>query len=361
MRQYRVRARGFTLIELLVVIAIIGILIALLLPAVQKVREAANRAKCNNNLKQLVLASHNCHDQLGKMPPACAYFNSMNTEETGVAYGNVFFHLLPYIEQDNTYKAAQGPGYGNAQNLIYAAAYPTDLTKYPQGPAFCQNIKTFVCPSDPSVTQGSVGTTAAASTPAGGSYAYNWQVFGKHQGNDTTATDPVIGGQATDPDIYGSTANGANNYFNTPRIPASFPDGQSNTIIFTEKYGTCEFGTSAAQKGGNYWADEVRGSTTGWRSLNYHPQAGLWVSGTFPAPRPDNPNSPPLNLKFQVAPTPFSGTNGICHWDTSSTPHTGGILAALADGSVRSFASGTTERIWLLYLRPDDGQVINDQ
>lgn len=352
MRQFRVRARGFTLIELLVVIAIIGILIALLLPAVQKVREAANRAKCNNNLKQLVLASHNCHDQLGKMPPACGYFNSMNIEEQGAAYGNVFFHLLPYVEQDNTYKAAQGPGYANNQIQIYAAAYPTGTA---QGPAYVQNIKTFVCPSDPSVVQGS-----APSTAAGGSYAYNWQVFGKHKGNDTTAGDKAIGGEAvqTNP-IH------ADNFFNTPRIPASFPDGQSNTIMFTEKYSTCDHGTATTAKGGNLWADEVRALTgsgaTAWRGFNYHPQVGFWLSGTYPTQRPDNTNPPPYNLKFQVAPTPFSGQNGICYWDVASTPHTGGILAALGDGSVRSFASGTTERIWLLYLRPDDGDVINDQ
>jgi prepilin-type N-terminal cleavage/methylation domain-containing protein len=102
---------AFTLIELLVVIAIIGILIALLLPAVQKVREAANRAKCANNLKQLVTACHHFHDAIGMMPPGLGAVPSSwtQTDSQGLpvadTVGTVFVHLLPYIEQDNLFKA----------------------------------------------------------------------------------------------------------------------------------------------------------------------------------------------------------------------------------------------------------------
>src|SRR5215210_7456958 len=107
------RRRGFTLIELLVVIAIIAILIGLLLPAVQKVREAAARISCANNMKQLGLATINCADQnSGILPTGMGTYPNVDGDRNRGGYGSTFFHILPYIEQDNLYKSSYGRGGG---------------------------------------------------------------------------------------------------------------------------------------------------------------------------------------------------------------------------------------------------------
>jgi prepilin-type N-terminal cleavage/methylation domain-containing protein/prepilin-type processing-associated H-X9-DG protein len=161
MKSYsRERRPGFTLIELLVVIAIIAILIGLLLPAVQKVREAANRMKCTNNLKQMGLACHNYESAFGVLPPGgegsnaavngTAFSNDLVNgapPPAGTPYHSLFTYMLPFIEQDNIYKMIDQNQYYNAQSAVN----PNHLG------AFKNVIKTFICPSYPFEAKDSLG------------------------------------------------------------------------------------------------------------------------------------------------------------------------------------------------------------
>ncbi len=321
-RSHRGKPHGFTLIELLVVIAIIGILVALLLPAVQKVRESANRIVCTNNLKQIGLATHNCHDTYSVLPPLCVHrLDNPGVNQSmsvivvpgpykGAVGFTVFDWLLPFIEQDNLYRAAHLD-----VNTEVAPERPAALRKLYQQP-----VKTYRCPAEPQPIgpegdgMGSTNTGGAVSW-AIGNYAANYLVFG-----DTVA----------------HTTEGA------ARLPSSIPDGLSNTIFYTERYGTC--GNMGAadipSTTGNLWSD----SNTSWR-----PQ--FCMNGTVP------PTGTYTGcLLFQVAPDWLND----CDTRRAESPHQGGINVSLGDGSVRFLSGSISEATWQHACDPIDGNPLGD-
>jgi prepilin-type N-terminal cleavage/methylation domain-containing protein len=307
------RRKGFTLIELLVVIAIIAILIGLLLPAVQKVREAAARSQCSNNLKQMSLALHNCNDTYQKLPPVVGRFPS----GTGTA-NTLQFWLLPFLEQDNLYKAA----YDGATNSYDAELYMNPAYGFTSG---TQVVKTFLCPSDPSVNNGHTANApnGADNTPmAATSYGANAQVFGQCAG--AGANPPFL--------ITHSEGNA--------RIPGTFTDGTSNTVVFTDKYAECNNSAGSSTSGGSIW---------GRRSVipsTYGPYIGYIAK---------NVGGYAVTPPFLVQPAPY---NGNCDFRWPSSPHSGVIQAGLGDGSVRTVSQGISPETWWSAITPNGGEVL---
>jgi prepilin-type N-terminal cleavage/methylation domain-containing protein len=241
MRRPPSHLRAFTLVELLVVIAIIAILISLLLPAVQKVREAAARIQCTNNLKQIALACHSYNDAYKQLPPAFSPDPYSGAAPAGSnRRGTLHFFILPFIEQQNVYNNSAGNGYQNDAALQAATIIPV-----------------YLCPSDPS----SAGTYTQRYGYASTSYAANLLVF-KPSGPGNLVT--------------------------------AMTDGTSNTVIFAERYQIC------APTWGGYtgpaWAMHPSYVGHGWDT----PVFGWHEYGIGYDPSIDGS----VGFPFQIAPAP---------------------------------------------------------
>jgi prepilin-type N-terminal cleavage/methylation domain-containing protein len=331
---------GFTLIELLVVIAIIAILIGLLLPAVQKVREAAARTQCTNNLKQWGIAIHHCNDTYKKLPPALGWYPG-NSATTSKAYGVGTFHLLPFVEQQNLYNSSLAPSAILGGASVY---YPGNNNVYQQP------VSTFICPSDPSMgTDGKVtfGGTVNG-TFAGCSYGFNTLIS---SGKNCITYD-------TPPQ---AVANCSYDPQGAARIPQTFQDGTSNTILAGERYAKCT--NTKLQVGGSAWAYSAIHSPALPAPMNPEPMPvypGFEISffaGAGYVPFGGGVSIGPQSL-FQVQPLPFDGANSVCDPFRAQTPHTGGMVTLLGDGSVRIISPNISANTWWWACTPSGGETL---
>ena len=311
---------AFTLIELLVVSAIIAILIGLLVPAVQKVREAAARMRCVNNLKQIALATHNYHDANSQLPQL--WYQNTTTS----TYVNLFYLLLPFVEQQ----------------AVYDQGVPAGQTKRWGFFARSNILNIYICPSDPTELTNMDTLNNNKGAWASGSYAGNVMVFDPNPASPSNTSAPAPGRGLT--------------------LLTGMPDGTSNTVMFAHRLKFCDANGPGGITGQEEtdWAAYPRDSQWGfaavpgfgYRSYNsYHGANSIWTaSWAMDYSTSGKPNS---GIPFQTAPRP-----GVCDYTITQSPHPGVMVAALGDGSVRTVASSITTATWYNACHPFDGNAL---
>ena len=335
------RRSAFTLIELLVVIAIIAILIGLLLPAVQKVREAAARAQCQNNLKQIGLACHNHESAYGYFPTCGAQSAAMSAKNTPFVVEGWGAQILPFIEQDALHNFTKG---GNS--FTWYSALGKTPTEVP--------VKTYGCPSRSGPRQSvaaSWGSVYALNDYAGvmAEWGMEWQLGPPPHPNEANTFKGIIvkGGH-----LMGTESNGwAGSRKYTPVTAVGVTDGTSNTVMIAEK------AVSSRQYRAKVWD---------WWELNGWSHNADWpnmrLAGNWLPPMQDN-QYPRISWT--------NNANGPdWFWEPGfGSAHSGIFNAVLGDGSVRAIRisigncgnSGWSDNTCQLYRmgRRDDGLLYN--
>jgi prepilin-type N-terminal cleavage/methylation domain-containing protein/prepilin-type processing-associated H-X9-DG protein len=366
------RRQGFTLIELLVVIAIIAALIALLVPAVQKVRDTAMRLSCSNNLKQIVLASHNYHDTFEMLPPGCyipyAADGFHDTQDISKPFGpNWAVYLLPFIEETNIYNQANVMSYPGTDLTVNLYNYHTYNVSWRAIRGI--QVKVYLCPADPNNRNpyddpSGVDCPAQAGWARGNYAATCGFTDSDHTTNDNPAllNNPFDGTSGDGINPYGVNipiSKGPIFYFSTTGFGSTLTeitDGTSNTIMFNE----VRSGVNALDPRGT-WA------------LG-HPGCSLTEAGRGYNPTPNNMLDSPDGqtygdelqncYKFWYYGIGYIDGMG-CFPNTpgdqmnsamARSRHANGVNCGFADGSVRFIKNSIDQYTWCILQSKNDGQ-----
>ncbi len=356
--RYVKRCVGFTLIELLVVIAIIAVLVGLLLPAVQKVREAAARMQCSNNLKQIGLALANADTTYGKMPPLCGPYPSgtlWQSDANGLqpTWNTTFFWILPFIEQNAMYNNSYGPANpGCGAQAGYQVWQTSSGT-----PASQLAVKTYICPTDPGASQ-----NPATNVSLGNQGWTSWQ---------DTGTEPIgLTSYAANAQVFGVTdntgwMNASTDWQGKRGLGNGFPDGTSNTITIAEKLSLC--GTVNSDFNANITPNPngiLSANSWAWWQIQQasQPLFACTMPRSLGAAQPMQPvgvasvwQNPGTNKTTYNASTNPAG----CDFYRATSMHTGVMNAVFADGSVHALSSSIQPTVWWALCTPQGGEVIN--